>query len=67
MKLRSIVEPISQLEAPLGLTFSGEFDRARSEVVVREPALGGLREGQSEELQGVLVQLGRCCHKRLQI
>jgi hypothetical protein len=54
-------------ESPLDRTFGGEFDRARSALVVREPALGGLREGESEGLRGVLVQWGSFCHKRLQI
>jgi hypothetical protein len=54
-------------EASLDLTLGGEFERARSELVMREPALGGLGEGESEGFQAVLVQLGSFVHKRLQI
>jgi len=54
-------------EAPLDLTLRGEFERAGPEVVMREPAVGGLREGGGEGLQGALVQLSSLFHERLQV
>ena len=59
--------PEQPTESPLDLARRGELDRARLEVVVRQPAVGGLREGRGEGLQGALVQYGRLVHKGLQV
>ena len=59
--------PKQPTEASLDLARGGELDRAWLEVVVRQPTVGGLREGNGEGLQGSLVQFGCLVHKGLQV
>ena len=54
-------------DASCDCTDSGALKRARPEVVMRHPAVRGLREGGGEGLQGPLVQCSRLLHKGLQV